>query len=743
MASAPRSARFGRPLFVVTILMGSFLLFLVQPMVARMALPRLGGAPAVWNSAMLVYQALLLGGYAYAHWLGRIAPRWQAVIHVAVLAIAALWLPIGLMAMNLPADAQPAIWVPWLLGLSIGPLFFAISAQAPLLQRWFSISSEGQDPYALYAASNFGSFAGLIAYPLIVEPGLALWGQRWLWSGGYILVALLVVGCALTLRRAPAVVAAEPAPVSPAPGAGRVAHWILLAFVPSGLMLATSTYITTDIVAMPLLWVLPLGLYLLSFTIAFSARRSAADVLTRLAPVVILLFGGVLVSGNQGMPFLDAALTLLLLFVVAVALHATMYALRPAPDRLTGFYLAMSIGGALGGVFAALIAPLVFDWTYEYPILILAAGALAPQSPLFRWVAEYAGGEAQQRRIVVLATALVILLVLLLAFTFPGTSSEAISPLQGLLFAVLVTVGVLVLGVRPAFVITLAGALVALGGYRSIVLSMQHDARTRSYFGIYTVLGGPAVGVRQLKHGTTVHGTQLLGSPERERTPTAYYVPLSGVGQAMQAVPTLYGDHARVGVVGLGSGTLACYARPGQSWRFYEIDPAIVHIARDTGQFTFLRDCLPDPRIEIGDARLNLAAEPAGSLDLLALDAFSSDSVPMHLMTREAFDSYRRVLAPDGLLLVHISNRFLDLEPVVSSAAKSGGWHAARLLYFPRPDGPPGGTPSLWIALSHDPAKIDALRARNAAWAPLPEYPGFTPWSDDYSTILPLIKALH
>jgi len=742
MAATGSSARLARPLFVVTILTGSFLLFLVQPMVARMALPRLGGAPAVWNSAMLVYQALLLGGYAYAHWLGRIAPRWQAVVHLAVLAVAALWLPIGLMAMQLPADAQPAIWVPWLLGLSIGPLFFAISAQAPLLQRWFSISSEGQDPYALYAASNFGSFGGLIAYPLIVEPGLALFGQRWLWSAGYILVALLVAGCALTLRRAPVAVVAEHAPTSPPPRGGRVAHWILLALVPSGLMLATSTYITTDIVAMPLLWVLPLGLYLLSFTIAFSARRTAADMITRLAPIVILLFGGVVVSGNQGMPYLDCGLALALLFVVAVALHTAMYRLRPAPDRLTGFYLAMSIGGALGGVFAALIAPLVFDWTYEYPILILAAGALVPQNPLLRWVPALWGGSAQQRRIVMLSTALVILIIVLLALSFPGTASETVGPLQGALFAALVTIGVLVIGVRPAFVIALAGTLIALGGYRSIVLSLQPDARTRSYFGIYTVLGGDAVGVRQLKHGTTVHGTQLLGSPERERTPTAYYVPQSGVGQAMQAVPLLYGDHARIGVVGLGSGTLACYARPGQDWRFYEIDPAIVHIARDTGQFTFLRHCLPNPRIEIGDARLNLLTEPGGSLDLLALDAFSSDSVPMHLMTREAFASYARVLAPNGLLLVHISNRFLDLEPVVSSAAAAGGWHAARLLYFPPQGGPPGGTPSLWVALSHDADKIAALHARNAAWQPIAHYPGFTAWSDDYSTILPLIKAL-
>ena len=365
-------ARLARPLFVLTILAGSFLLFLVQPMVARMALPRLGGASAVWNSAMLVYQALLLAGYAYAHWLGRLSPRRQGMTHLGVLLVAALWLPIGLKAMQLSPTAQPAIWVPYLLGVSIGPLFFAISAQAPLLQRWFSLSRADENTYALYAASNFGSFAGLIAYPLLVEPGMALYGQRILWSSGYILVGLLVALCAATLPRG-GVVAAEPLAKSPPPTRWRIAHWVLLAFVPSGLMLATSTLITTDIVAMPLLWVLPLGLYLLSFTIAFATDRTTADIQTRIAPIGILLFGGLLVGGMAGMPLLGAIMALALLFLVSVALHTALYRIRPKPARLTGFYLAMSVGGALGGVFAALVAPLLFDWTYEYPILILAA----------------------------------------------------------------------------------------------------------------------------------------------------------------------------------------------------------------------------------------------------------------------------------------------------------------------------------------------------------------------------------
>jgi spermidine synthase len=727
--------------FVAAILAGSFLLFLIQPMVARMALPRLGGAPAVWNSAMLVYQALLLGGYAYAHWLGRLAPRTQGYVHLAVLVLAMYWLPLGLLQMQLPADAQPAVWVPWLLGASIGPLFFAVSAQAPLLQRWYSVSSKGSDPYALYAASNLGSFGGLIAYPLLVEPGLALDGQRMLWSGGYVLVVLLVAACVFMLPRRPAI--AQPATwPSEALSRSRVALWIALAFVPSGLMLATSTYITTDIVAMPLLWVMPLGLYLLSFTVAFAGNRAMADILTRVALVTILLFGGVMVGGYQEKPFVNAGLALILLFMASVALHTAMYRLRPAADRLTGFYLAMSVGGALGGVFAALIAPLVFDWTYEYPLLILAAGALVPQTFLIDPVRRLWTGTARRQRAMTLAITLVMAVLALAVMDPDAASGDEVMSAPGLVFVVIVGAGLLVMGRRSAFVVVLAGALVMFGGYRSILISLQPDARVRSYFGVYTVNGDG--NVRQLAHGTTVHGTQLIGSELRERMPTTYYVHNSGVGQAMLAMPELYGPHARVGVVGLGAGTLACYAQPGQDWRFYEIDPAMVRIARDTGQFTFLKRCLPDPKIVIGDARLNLRAQAPVSLDLLALDAFSSDSVPMHLMTREAFETYARVLAPGGLLLVHISSRFLDLEPVVSTAAVAGGWSAAKLVYFPRRRGREvAETGSIWLALSRDPATIAVLRRRSARWAPVPRYPRFTPWTDDYSTILPLMKAFR
>ncbi|HEY0623610.1 fused MFS/spermidine synthase [Sphingomonas sp.] len=733
--AAPRRAV--GTLFVAAILLGSFLLFLVQPMIARMALPRLGGAPAVWNSAMLVYQALLLGGYAYAHWLGRVPVRQQAMIHLAVLALAALWLPIGLMAMQMPADAEPALWVPWLLGASIGPLFFAISAQAPLLQRWFAVASGGRDPYALYAASNVGSFGGLLAYPLLVEPGLALEGQSWLWTGGYVLVFVAVAACALLLPRK---AADEPHvhATSPAPSRRRVAHWIALAFVPSGLMLATSSFLTTDIVAVPMLWVLPLGLYLLSFTIAFAARRWLAEILTRFAPVTILMFGGLMIAGSTGSPELNALMALGLLFMVAVALHTHMYDLRPEPDRLTGFYLAMSVGGALGGVFAALIAPLVFDWTYEYPILILAAGLLVPQAFLLPPLAGLWRAGRNGVRLRILLVALLVAAIVWLGLFGPAAQLGD-KPL-GLLYLAIALVGLFTIGMRLPYMIVLAGALFLFGGYRSLAMSWEGDVRTRSYFGVYTITDLSTQ--KRLAHGTTLHGVQLEGHDLLLRMPTTYYVPGSGVGRAMMALPALYGPSARVGVVGLGTGTLACYALPGQDWRFYEIDPAVVDLAR--GPFRFLELCLPKANIVVGDARVRLNEAASSSLDLLALDAFSSDAVPMHLMTREAFATYDRVLAKNGLLLVHISNRFLSLEPVVEAAAKAGGWSAAALTYHPSPDEEiQEAATSDWIALSRSPETIARLKARGGAWRDLQQTPGFTPWTDDYATILPVLRSLN
>ena len=720
-----------RALFVATILLGAFLLFLVQPMIARIALPRLGGAPAVWNSAMLVYQALLLGGYGYAHLLGRIAPRRQGMVHLAVLVGAAAFLPIGLSDRVLPAGAQPALWVPYLFAVSIGPLFFAVSAQAPLMQRWFASGRLDADPYPLYAASNLGSFAGLIAFPLLVEPLLSVTHQRWLWSAGYLALILLVAGCARSLP--PGREPARAQALGPPPARTRVARWIALGFVPSGMMLATSTFVSTDMVAMPLLWVIPLALYLLSFSIAFAARRGVADLLTSSAPVTIVLFGGVLMGSFAERATFGAVTALILLFMISVALHTQLYRLRPEPARLTGFYLAMSFGGALGGMFAGLIAPTLFDWTWEYPLLIFAAGVLVPQTYLTAGLRAF-----WHRRGMRVAGATLIVGVLCLAMLViarePAGFREVRHP--GVIFTIVALGGLVSLGARIPYLLVLASGLLLFGGVRSLSLSLEPGARVRSYFGVYTITDEARR--RALIHGTTLHGVQLIGTATRERMPTTYYTPDSGVGRVMRAAPLVFGPEARIGVVGLGAGTLACYARAGQRWTFYEIDPAMAALSM-ARRFTFVADCAPQARFVLGDARLSLGRAAPATLDVLALDAFSSDAVPMHLLTREAFAGYARVLAPNGVLAVHISNRIVDLRPIVAAAAKEGGWRTLILDHRPsllREE----ETPSSWVVMTRDPWTLALVAGENAEWKKLRARPGFAAWTDDYATILALLR---
>jgi SAM-dependent methyltransferase len=729
-APAPRvSEKFARPLFLLTIICGSFLLFLTQPMIARMALPHVGGSPSVWNSAMLVFQLLLLAGYGYAHGLSYLRPRFQVGIHLAVLAVAALWLPIGLRDFVLAPDAEPAFWVPWLLISSIGILFFIVSAQAPLMQRWYALETSRGDPYPLYAASNLGSFAGLISYPLIVEPTMSLAQQSWLWTILYAVLVLLVAACALTVPgRA---VEAVPAEAGPAPTTRQMLHWVALAAVPSGLMLSTTTHLTTDIVAIPLLWVVPLSLYLLSFVIAFATRRGPANFLTVLAPLIILVAGGLAFSDGTRSPFFSATLGLVLLFAVAVALHSEMFRLRPAVGHLTRFYLAMSFGGMLGGLFCAIVAPLLFDWAYEHPLLILAAALLAPQFPLVPW----------PRPLTLLLGLAVPALAFLLSFaTDSGWFGRA--PLMVMIGSIAVSLLALAcLGRRWPFAASLAALMLSYGGWGTLYFSTQ-DARTRSYFGIYEVSTRHDGTARVLTHGTTLHGIQNL-VPGLETVPTSYYARRSGIGLTLANADALFGAHPRIGVVGLGTGTLSCYARPNQAWTFFEIDPAMVEVARS--RFSFLSRCAPQVRMVLGDARLSLQRQPAGAIDILAVDAFSSDAVPMHLLTREALRVYGAAVQRDGLVLFHISNRYLDLKPVVADLAAREGWTAAMLQYVPdERDEVLNATISVWIALSRNPATVERLVALSGDdavyWEPVVPQPGFAGWSDDHASILPIIN---
>lgn len=714
---------------MVTILTGSFLLFLVQPMVARMALPQLGGAPNVWNSAMLVYQALLLAGYWYAHRLSRLPFRRQARTHLSLFAVALVTLPVGLVTLPSPAPGTEAFWVPALLALSIGPVFFLVSAQAPLMQRWYGLHPAAGQPWALYAASNLGSFAGLIAYPALAEPFLSLHVQAWAWSGGYVVLLALIALTARVRWNAQATPIAE---TGDAIARRRIAMWVVLAAVPSGLMLSTTTHLTTDLFAMPLLWVIPLGLYLISFVIAFADRRRLAQVVSILAWPLLLSIGGLAMVAQGSSGLLPVIGSVSLLFFLCVALHSRLYDLRPEPAQLTTFYLAMSAGGVLGGLFTALIAPLVFDWVWEHPLLVLVAALLIPIPGLLDW--KRRGGLQPELKYMALGSTVLAALVLLWMLHAARLYDDNESRAQFLATALAVT-GLVLVPWRWLTAALLAGTMLVQGGLQTLADS-RDGVRTRSYFGVYTVRDHPDRNLRTLAHGTTLHGQQSL-DPALKCLPLSYYGPGSGVAIGFANASRLYPGTPRLGVVGLGTGSLAGFARPGQSWTLFEIDQAVLNLSQQ-GKFTYLRDCARQAQVVLGDARINLSQVRGGSFDLLAIDAFSSDSVPLHLLTGEAFEVYLSALAPQGILFVHISNRFIDLEPPLAAEVRRRQLHAAV-----REDAPPAEslwTGSTWIAITRDPGQLQALSAMAPAmpWRPLGA-PARQPWTDDHASILPYV----
>ncbi|RGP41862.1 Spermidine synthase [Altererythrobacter insulae] len=724
-----------RHLFVAAIVVGSFLLFLIQPMVARLVLPKLGGAPNVWNSAMLVYQALLLGGYAYAHAIGRIAIKRQFMLHFSLFALAGLSLPIALVEWEGFAPGLEVLWVPILLFASIGPVFFVVSAQAPLVQRWYASAPDAGDPYPLYAGSNVGSFAGLLSYPLLVEPNLTLSQQAWMWTGGYILLGglLLLLAFARWQATAPETEQAnisEPREKLPLK---TVLIWLALAAVPSGLMLSTTTHLTTDIFAMPLLWVMPLGLYLLSYVPAFAENRAVASAITRVAPFVVLLVGGLaMVTGSAG-GFTIAFATLIMLFVIAVALHGKLYDLRPDPSRLTFFYLIMSAGGVLGGLFTALIAPVAFDWVWEHPILVLAAAALLPLGKHYGWQQRLENSSKWRLPFVLSVLLAAIGLATALAIYVPHGRDY-------LVLAIFVAMAFLAWSVkfhRFAFIMVLLLMMMGRGGGGHLGAYEDGD-RVRSYFGVHTIKENTGRGVRTLTHGTTLHGIQFL-DPDKSREPTSYYGRTTGVGLLLQSAAELYGENADVGIVGLGAGTLACYRTGEQNYRYYEIDPAILEFSSE-GQFSYLSQCTPDAETVIGDARIALEQEAPAQYDVLVVDAFSSDTIPLHLLTREAFAIYNRALKPGGTLAIHISNRYLTLEPVVVSAARDCGCTMIVRRDFEVEDDSEQ-TASIWAVMSQDADAIERVKASSGSdlWNE-PGEPLEEPWTDDYASILDLIQ---
>lgn len=722
-------------LFASAALTSAFLLFWVEPLFAKLVLPLLGGSPAVWNTCLMYFQALLLLGYLYAHASSTLlSPRRQIVVHGALLAVCMIQLPLGLPAGWTPPESGNVI--PWLIGVltvSLGAPFLVLSATAPLLQRWLASSTPRvENPYVLYAASNAGSFLGLLAFPLLLEPSLRLSEQSVLWTGIYVFAVALIGLCGAAIwKRLPESVAevAADEDSAPAPSWGDKWMWVALAFVPSSLLLGITTFLSTDVAATPLLWVIPLSIYLLTFVVVFSrgAEQSTALIAVLHAAAVTTL--ALVFFWQATLGFKRAyGLHLGVFALTALVLHGRLAASRPAPSHLTGFYLWMAFGGALGGAFTALVVPLVFESTRDYLMMVAIACFLRPAFRIVR-----APSWLQPRNAIV-----AVLPALLLYFVSKRDLDDV--RIAGLPLSVLVSI---VAGLVILSMMTSAwrfGLAISALGFAGHVLHTPRSTihADRSFFGIYRVsrATGPAA---VLYHGTTIHGAQFKDE-KRRLTPITYYHPDGPVGDVFRALqPRL--NQGEVAAVGLGTGSILCYSRPGEKWTFFEIDPAVAAIASNTRYFSYLSDCKVKPRIVFGDARLTLAREPAGKYSLLVLDAFSSDAIPVHLLTREAFALYQRVLADDGVLLVHVSNRRLDLEPVVADLARDAGLEAL-LNDYNVPDSVQDrdyNYGSDWVALARRREDLGAL-VSDTSWTDLTALRRNRPWTDDYSNLFSVIR---
>lgn len=723
--------------FGLTIFLSATLLFSIQPIVGKLLLPLLGGAPSVWNTVMVFFQAMLLAGYAYAHFSSERLGHWQPYLHLAALFAAACLLPFAISAA--PSDqlhqlqaTRPALWLLIVLVKSIGLPIFLLASTAPLLQKWFATTTHpaAKDPYFLYAASNLGSFGALFAYPLLVEPFSHLKVQVQTWSYGFWLLFLTIATCAwLGARHRTAASPAAVEPELPPLPRRTLWKWIGLSFVPSSLMLGVTNYITTDVASVPLLWVLPLALYLFTFVIAFSKRSKSAELTSsRGVPILALaVVFAILVRATE--PVIVLVLLHLLFFLfAALQCHLKLANSRPPAAQLTRFYLCMSLGGVLGGIFNALLAPVLFNAVVEYPLMIVIATVIgfplrAPRKQKHFLPPIYGGA------FVVLALAIASAI-----FVIASEQSIALGNLLG---------GIIVLGCylflrRPIrYALALGTLLLCTGLFRHT--QSRVIERDRNFFGVLRVTDEQHPPLRRLFHGTTIHGIQST-APEKRCEPLSYYHREGPVSQ----ITTLFHQSVvskNVGLVGLGAGAMLSYSRPDESWTIYEIDPAVIRIAQDPRFFTYLRDCTAAPyRIELGDARLRLQSAPDAHFGLLYIDAFSSDVIPMHLLSLEAVRLYRQKLLPDGILAFHLSSRHFDLEPLVANLGQALG-----LQCFTSNCGDlgskalqEGGFESTWSILV-PPSLVPNVIAQ-ATWIRVAPKPSAPLWTDDFSNLIGVLR---
>lgn len=676
-------------LYAGTIFLGAFLLFQVQPIVGKLILPWFGGSAAVWSVCLLFFQLLLLLGYLYAHWLTRcLAPRTQALLHVGLLALSLATLPL----LPNPAwkplgDDDPTWLIVGLLAATVGLPYFVLSTTGPLVQAWFAREVPGQLPYRLFALSNFGSMLGLLSYPVLFEPWFALPQLSLGWSAAYAGFALICALLAWRARRssAPPDANASGSPHEAPPRAGDKLLWTCLAACAAILLMAVTGHVTRDVAPVPFLWVLPLGLYLLSFILCFEGRAWYRRVVY-LPPLLAWL---AVVNVDQIYRITGSGLwpPLLLycggLFVACMACHGELARLKPPARHMTSFYLMLATGGASGGVFVALIAPRIFDADYELRIAVIAA-AVAILAALRRG---HAAGDGA-----------------------PGSD-----PWQKAI----------------VFTVTLVSLLTAWG---SLQEASFQTTMARNFYGTLRIseAGSGEEAQRKIAHGVILHGAQYR-DPARRRWPTTYFGKTSGGGIAILA--TRREAAQRVGVVGLGAGTLASYGRAGDTYRFYEINPLVMRLA--ASEFTFLSDSPATIELVLGDARLSLEREAPQGFDVLVIDAFSSDAIPVHLLTREVFQVYLRHLKPDGVLAVHVSNNMLDLAPVVKLAADYYGREARRVDSVG--DSNKGTHNSNWILVGGRADAFDAGAFREQLKKFEPG-PAIRPWTDAYSSLYAIMR---
>ncbi|QVL32165.1 fused MFS/spermidine synthase [Telmatocola sphagniphila] len=734
-------------LYSLTLLVSAGLLMAIQPLVGRMLLPSVGGSPAVWNTCLVFFQAVLLLGYLYSHFMTRNVPaNRQMILHLVVLVVAAMTVPISLQNQSPSENESPILWLLKTLFFGVGPAFFAVSTTAPLLQRWFSQTdhSSANDPYFLYAASNLGSLALLIAYPLWIEPKLRLAEQAETWRYAFYILIGLILFCGIFAGGKTHATEAVPEKSEPLT-TSRILRWIGLAFLPSSLLQGVTTCITTDIASMPLLWMAPLGLYFLSFIWAFSSiiRVPLKFVSTATSISILALFFVLLIEAADPV-FVVLGIHLITFFLICLLCHGVLAKDRPTPDHLTAYFLWIALGGVLGSAFNALLAPFIFQrlGLIEYPMMLILASRIrpTPETAKFDW------------KDVLIPTALAVAIGAIMALLKLAAIQSIIHSLHESSGLPLVSLrGALLYGLPMIYIFTLVDrplrfmlALLVVSALSAFDAGATGNVllRERNYLGVLKVTLDPDYPFIRLVHGRTIHGQEWL-DPARINEPLTYYHPRGPAGSVMlrwrrsdvsQPIKT-------VGVVGLGIGSMLSYAKPNEDWILYELDPAVIQIAQNEKYFHFIKNSPANSQtFHVGDARLRLKEEPDGKFDLLILDAFSSDSIPIHLITREAVEMYLSKLAPGGMLLFHVSNRYLDLPPVLAKIGSSFDPPLEVRDNQGDSDLQKGQFPCQWVIVLRNVEDLKELR--RSPWIPTRFGPSTPLWTDDFSNVIDILKPM-